>query len=316
MVIAVDTGNKQVKTHHFAFLSGILQYDSLPATVQLEDYFKYNKKYYVLSNRREEYMRDKSESPRYFLLTLLGIVKELDLQDEKEQVYKKDKIFSVTLLAGLPPAHMENAELKRKFKSYFRTPDPVKVTYKGRVWTIRVNKVYVYAQCYAALMPLYGSLKAYPRVLGIDIGGFTADYIMMERGRLGIDNTDSMENGVILLYRDIRKECLKKYDAIIEEPDVDEILSGNTGLYEKEITAAVEKAADRFVERLLANFREMQIDLKRCHTVFMGGGSALLRKYISRSTLLNGPVFIDDIHANVKGYELLYQLSQRRPGGE
>ena len=39
-----------------------------------------------------------------------------------------------------------------------------------------------------------------PRVLIVDIGGFTADYLMMRSGRADLSICDSLENGVILLY--------------------------------------------------------------------------------------------------------------------
>lgn len=316
MIIAVDTGNKQVKTEHFNFISGVSQYSVIPTTVVSGDYMKYRGKYYVLSSQREEYLRDKSKSERYFILSLLGIVKELDYQcDQGSHSYEKDRVYSITLLCGLPPAHMEDGSLRKNFKSYFRMKEPEKVTFKGRVWNIRVSKVEVYAQCYAAIMTIYPKIKDYPRVLGIDIGGFTADYMMLKLGHIDIENTDSMENGVILLYRYIKRECAKKYDAIIEESDVDEILQGHVEMYENEIVGTVRRCAENFVEKLLASFRELQIDLKNCYVVFMGGGSLILQEFIEKSPLLKKYMLLDEINVNVMGYKFLYRVSQRRKSG-
>lgn len=316
MIIAVDTGNKQVKTEHFNFISGVSQYSVVPTTVVPGDYMKYRGKYYVLSSQREEYLRDKSKSERYFVLSLLGIVKELDYQcDQGSLSYEKDRVYSITLLCGLPPAHMEDGSLRKNFKSYFRMKEPEKVTFKGRVWNIRVSKVEVYAQCYAAIMTIYPKIKDYPRVLGIDIGGFTADYMMLKLGHIDIENTDSMENGVILLYRHIKRECAKKYDAIIEESDVDEILQGHVEMYENEIVGTVRGCAENFVEKLLASFRELQIDLKNCYVVFMGGGSLILQEFIEKSPLLKKYMLLDEINVNVMGYKFLYKVSQRRKSG-
>lgn len=312
MEISIDTGNKQIKTKHFTFISGLSQYDTVPTTVALDDYMKLNGKYYVLTNQREEYIKDKSESDRYRLLSLMGIVKELDHKEQKKELkYSKDKIYCITMLCGMPPAHMEDGQLKKNYKSYFKMTDPVKVTFKGRVWNIKINKVHVYAQCYAAIMTEFQKIKDYPRVIGIDIGGFTADYMMLKRGRIDIDNTDSLENGVILLYRSVQKECVKKHDALIEESDVDEILNGNTGMYDKEIVNTVNETAAKFVERFLATFRELQIDLKNTFVVFMGGGSVLLKNFIKESPLLKNFMFIDDINANVNGYEFLYNVQKK-----
>lgn len=312
MEISIDTGNKQIKTKHFTFISGLSQYDTVPTTVSLDDYMKINGKYYVLTNQREEYIRDKSESERYLLLSLLGIAKELDLKEQEQEIkYSKDKVYCVTLLCGLPPAHMEDSVLKRNFKSYFKMADPVKVTFKGKVWNIKINKVHIYAQCYAAIMTVFTKIKDYPRVLGIDIGGFTADYMTLKRGRIDIDSTDSLENGVILLYRNAKKECAKKHDAIIEESDVDEILHGNVGMYDREIVDTVREVAKKYVEKFLATFRELQIDLKNTYVVFMGGGSALLKDFISESPLLKNFMFLENLNANVAGYEFLYNVQKK-----
>lgn len=41
--------------------------------------------------------------------------------------------------------------------------------------------------------------------------------------------------------------------------------------------------------------------------VFAGGGSLLLRGMIERGNKVAFPIFIEDIHANAIGYEVLYQ---------
>lgn len=190
--------------------------------------------------------------------------------------------------------------------------EPEKITYKGRVWYIKINKVYVYAQCYAAMMTVFPQIKDQPRVLGIDIGGFTADYMILKRGRIDIESTDSLENGVIILYRTVRKECAKKYDTIIEESDVDEILKGNTEMYAGEVVDEVYWQAQKFVDRLLASFREFQIDIKNSYVVFMGGGSMLLKEFIEKSDLIKKYTFIEGVNANVSGYKFLYSITQRK----
>lgn len=315
ITLAIDTGNKQIKTKHHTFISGIIPQDTIPSMVGQTEYFKYNGKYYVLTNRRDKYQRDKSESDQYFLLSLMGIVKELEhCVDNGSLEYQKNKVYNINLLCGLPPAHMSDAAVKKNFRSYFKTPEPVKVQYCGRTWQIKITKTCVYAQCYSAIMTVFSQVKDYINVLGVDIGGFTMDYLLLRKGNIDMDYTDSLENGVILLYNKISKECRKKYNAIINEMDVDEILKNNTNFYEKEIVDTVHEIAARYVEQMLATFREEQIDLEHTFVVFMGGGSLLLREFIEKSTLLKNYMFIDSVTANVEGYEFLYQVSQRSAG--
>lgn len=54
------------------------------------------------------------------------------------------------------------------------------------------------------------------------------------------------------------------------------------------------------------------IDLRVGRTIFIGGGSILLRKYIESSGKVSGCIIIDDIAANEKGYDLLYRAGHRK----
>ena len=43
--------------------------------------------------------------------------------------------------------------------------------------------------------------------------------------------------------------------------------------------------------------------------VFVGGGSILLKKQIEASGKVGAPIFVDEISANTKGYELLFKAT-------
>ena len=68
--IAVDHGNRNIKTENQIFTSGLVESDTEPP---LGDFLSYNKKYYTLSQQRIPYMRDKTKDDRFFILTLFGI---------------------------------------------------------------------------------------------------------------------------------------------------------------------------------------------------------------------------------------------------
>ena len=54
--------------------------------------------------------------------------------------------------------------------------------------------------------------------------------------------------------------------------------------------------------------RERMIDLRSGTVVFVGGGAILLRRQIEASGKIGRLIFVDEINANAKGYEFLYQL--------
>ncbi len=69
MLIAVDHGNKQIKTVHTPpFTSGLIQSDTPGFGT---DALAYRGKYYTLTDQRIPYRRDKTEDERFFILTLL-----------------------------------------------------------------------------------------------------------------------------------------------------------------------------------------------------------------------------------------------------
>lgn len=64
---------------------------------------------------------------------------------------------------------------------------------------------------------------------------------------------------------------------------------------------------NQFLTELCNFLGERGIDLKVSKCIFAGGGSILLRSIIERSDKICFPIFIEDIHANANGYELLYK---------
>ena len=71
MLISIDHGNKQIKTVHKTFTSGLCESDSRPPFGR--DVLFYNGKYYTLSDQRIPYMRDKTADERFSILTLFAI---------------------------------------------------------------------------------------------------------------------------------------------------------------------------------------------------------------------------------------------------
>lgn len=95
MLIAVDHGNKQIKTVHCKpFVSGLLESTTRPFGRNI---LKYRDKFYSLSNQRIPYKRDKTEDERFFVLTLFGIAEEILKWNGCEE-----EIIHIQLAVGLP----------------------------------------------------------------------------------------------------------------------------------------------------------------------------------------------------------------------
>ncbi len=299
MLIAIDHGNKQMKTIHCPpFVSGLAESITRPFGSNI---LEYQDKFYTLSNQRIPYKRDKTEDDRFFILTLFGIAEELHIEEKYGE-----EVVHVSLAVGLPPAHY--GAQSQAFIRYFLGRGIVNFQYRDNPYTIYIKDVRCYPQAFAAAVTMMNKLLDKPRVLIVDIGGVTADYLMMRSGRADLSICDSLENGVILLYNRIRTKVNSEFDILLEETDIDDILKNSKSGYSPEVISLVEKMAQNFINDLANSLRERMLDLMSGTVVFVGGGAILLRRQIEASGKVRNAVFVEDINANAKGYEFLYKM--------
>ena len=300
MIISVDHGNKSIKTPHAIFTSGLVMSDGLQGFKT--DYIGWNGKYYSLTERRISYLRDKTEDDRFFILTLFAIAKELEYRDVSETL---DPI-EITLLVGLPPAHYE--QLHSRFEQYFlRRREAIDFEYNGKYYSVRINKVLSYPQAFAADVTQYSTLKVHSVAYIIDIGGFTIDVLKLRFGRPDLEVVESFEKGVITLYNSIASKCNSQYARILEECEIDEVIRNQPTVLPGEVQQLIRSMTADFLAEFYNFLRERGIDVSTSKCVFAGGGSLLLRGMIERGNKVAFPIFIEDIHANAIGYEVLYQ---------
>jgi len=300
MIISVDHGNRSIKTPAFLFTSGVIVSDNKFGIKS--DYIFWGGKYYTLTEKRISYMRDKTEDERFYVLTLFAIAYELERQNVEETLDPID----ITLLVGLPPAHY--GQLHRRFEDYFfRKREIVDFEYNDRCYSIRINKVVSYSQALAAAVTRYGDLKNHAVSYVIDIGGFTVDVLKLRKGRPDLEVMESFEQGVITLYNKIMSQCNAQFDRLLEDSDIDEVIMSEPTILPGEIQLLIRNNAQQFLSEFFNFLRERGIDVKSSKCVFAGGGSMLLRNMIERGGKVGFPIFIDNIHANAQGYELLYK---------
>lgn len=305
MIIAIDHGNKQIKSAHKTFVSGLLESDTRPPFG--EDILIYLDKYYTLSEQRIPYMRDKTVNNKFFILSLFAIAYEI----EEAGYYSSDDIIDIQLLVGLPPAHY-GTQYERFEKYFSKGGDIIDFEFRNKPYSIYIDEVMSFPQAYAAAMPVYNRIRNFPKVIIIDIGGFTADYLQVKNGQADLSVCDSLENGVIVLYNRISSKVNADFDLLLEESDIDMVLRGENTDFDEDVIRIIEQQAQDFVNDLIGKLRERMIDLRASKAVFVGGGSILLKKYIEASDKIGYAVFVDEISANAKGYELLYKAHKAR----
>lgn len=302
-IIAIDHGNRNMKTENLIFTSGLQVSEKQPP---FGDYMIYQNRYYALTEQRIPYQKDKTLDERFFELTVFSIVKELAREGEDFS----ERVLQVSLPVGLPPKHY--GSLWRKFEKYLNRDEIQNVIYRDRKYSFCISDVMAFPQDYAAAMTIYGKLKDYVKVIVIDLGGFTLDYLLMRNGQPDLGVCESLDNGVIKLYNSIASRVSSEYDILLEELDMDQIIQDKPTDYPMEVIHTVQAMAKVFTDDFLGCLRERGIDLKSGCVVFVGGGSLLLKKYIQESCKVGNCIFIPDLQANAKGYGILYRLRKGR----
>lgn len=301
MLIAIDHGNKQIKTINCEpFTSGLLESDTQPFG---KDILMYKGKYYQVTDQRIPYRKDKTEDERFFILTLFAIAREIE-----EQGFFHPGVMRVQLAVGLPPAYYGTHY--QSFIRYFLDRGTVSFSYRGKTYSILIDNVGCYPQSYAAALTMFQTLSTIPKALVLDIGGMTADYLQIKYGEGDLSVCDSLENGVIRLYNRIESKVRAEQDILLTEREIDAILLGTEVQVPFGVATVVDRLAQEFIADLLSALRERQLELKSGPVIFVGGGSILLRKQIQKSGKVSNPLFVEDIRANARGYEVLYKLSQ------
>lgn len=305
LMMPIDTGNKAIKTEHFEFHSGISVLEDIPG--EGEEAVKYKGRYYRLSPERNVYLPDKSVDERYYILTLFAIAKELR-ELKPPRLFLPGEVLKMELVVGLPPLYYRGQY--KGFREYFyRGGEPVDFEYMGMSYRIAFSDVFVHMQTYAAYLYVARDLNLFQKkVLLLDIGGFTLDYMLLEKGLISWEYTDSTNRGVISMYQRINKGIREKYDLDLKENDMDAIILGKTSMYDRGIEDRVIELAKEHMSDALGVLRECGIDLRLVVTVFVGGGSILLSNLIDKIwERYQGEYYIiSDSKVNVLGYKKKY----------
>lgn len=266
MLIAIDHGNYAIKTPHHSFVSGLSEHTVKPPMA--DEILEYDGRYWTTSGKRLSYMRDKTQDERYFILTLFAIAKEL------EDTGRYSPVEQIQLAVGLPPEHY--GVLKDKFARYFKRDGIIKFVYKDKPYSIMIDKVMVFPQAYAAVVPKSSMVVNMLRVFVVDIGGYTTDVLLLKNGKPDLQFCRSLETGIITMNNEIIRKVGALHDMRIEDEHISAVLSGQDTILPddvKEICTVDYKTFGQNIRRLRVTQGFRQEDLAEkcgCTTSHIG----------------------------------------------
>ena len=294
LCIGVDHGYAAIKTVHLAFPAGLAAYEHEPYTRR--DVLEYGGKFYVVGSGRQPLQKDKTRTEDYYLLTLAAIAKELEYRHA-------ERTCSVILAAGLPLTSF--GRNKKKFRKYLlRDSQTAAFRYEGRDYAVAIRDVELFPQGYSAILTQSGLLDE-PSVILADLGGWTVDLMRLD-GRIPSAATcRSLELGMIRCLDEIAEQVRRALGITLTTAQIESVLRGDASRIGDQAKAIIHAQAEQYVRDLLAAIMESGLDVGAMPTVFLGGGAALLKRYVPPAGALFQPVILDDICLNAKGYERL-----------
>ena len=303
LTIGVDHGYAAMKSAHFSFPTGLVEYEHEPYTQQ--DVLEYNGKFYVVGSGRQPLQKDKTLTDDYYLLTLAAVAKELACR-------KADATASVHLAAGLPLTSFGRD--KKKFRAYLlRDGRPVFFRFEGSAYTVRITEVSLFPQGYAAVLTQPDLLNE-PSVILADVGGWTVDLMRLDNRIPNAATCRSLELGMIRCLDESAEQVRRSLGLSMTAAQIESVLCGEASSVDDNAKQIIHREADGYARRLLSAIAESGLDARAMPAVFLGGGAALLKRRVRATEGLCRPVILDDVCLNAKGYERLVGQLTRSVG--
>lgn len=285
--IALDHGWSSIKGEHIFMENLVTQVDYTPLTNN--GLLEYSGRKYIIGQGRLGKQATKTENDNYFLLTIAGIAKELNYQ-------KREKTTHVELYAGVPLT-MFGAE-RKAFREYLWHKEQLSFNFEGVHYCFYLDKVKIYAQCYAAIANRMGDMN---RLRCVDLGSWTMD-VLSVKDKIPMDkDAYTYEVGLITAFERIKKDGLPKVHCEIPEEDITDYIKGTS--VNDEFIPIIEKGLQEYADNVEAKLREIKVDLKHENIIYVGGGASVMKKF--GRTKERNIQYVTDVKANAIGYRYL-----------
>lgn len=324
-IVGVDVGNFDVKTQNTTSPSGFEIVSAVPYGVT--EYLNYNGVYYIPSDERFPYVRNKTENENCFILTLLAISKELVycatqmVEDKLKRGVTRtlqeeiSDVETIHLGVGLPPTHMST--LSEKLINYYRNlfRDGISYEYSGYKFNFNVDKIRCYPQDMAALVTYkpkdkQNSAISYDSYCGIDIGGWTLDVVTIRNKKVVPSLSNSLEFGILSLYKEIEREFDNQFSYRPSKHQIETYLRGGKVLFNEVQKSFIDNYVQAWYDKMINTLTQSGINVMATPIIFIGGGSLLFEKHINKDNRFALKEFIYNPRANAQAYATILEVEK------
>ncbi len=296
IIIGLDHGYGNMKTAHRVFRTGVECFAEEPIVSM--NYIKYKDKYYVIGENHLIYQGNKTDSQDFFILTLAGLAEELKFRGLHEA--------KVILAVGLPLAWAKSQAAD--FKKYLMQEQELYFSFRKETYRVHLCGVEVFPQGFAAVCSA-GTMKGFNMI--VDIGNGTMNVMQIVDGRPLEKSLVTDKFGVSICMKEIQKELSKSAGESIPEIMIEPMLINGLQGRTDSVAKTVSQIAEQYAGDILKRLTDYGYKDNLVHLYVIGGGGCLFRHYSDIASKEN-VTFIEDICANVKGYEYLAAQKQHR----
>lgn len=297
-IIGIDHGFSQMKTTNHLFTSGLNK--SKIDLNSFDDILTVDGKSYQVGGQRKKHNKNKTLNDDYYYLTLASIAKEIQTRELSPDV-------NVHLAVGLPLM-----DYKRNYLDFIRylkkDNQPVYFNFNDVGYCIHIQKVSCYVQGFSAIYNEWNEQRFNddePFCAIVDVGGWTTDTFNMINGTPQTDTMISQEFGTIELFNNIHNRIQSETGSTVADAQIQHHLLKKPLRLSEKIKTLIDEECEHYSQALISRLSEDKIDIQNTPLIFLGGGSLLMKSHLSKLIDLDMTYFINDIHANAKGYEVL-----------
>lgn len=260
-VIGIDHGYGNIKTANTITPTGVSAHTAEP--LFRGNTLVFNGMYYRVGEGHKEFIADKATDEDFYILTLMGVARELGIRNLQEA--------NVHLAVGLPLTWVRSQQ--STFRQYLLKNRDVEFTFNGRPFSVHMAECSVYPQGYAAVVGQYGLLKG--SVLLADIGNGTMNLLYIEDKRSDSRRCWTEKFGVNQCLIRARNAIWDKYGAKVGDAMVERILRTGTADVAQKYIDCVTEVARRYVGEIFDTLRRYEYDPDFVRLLIVGAEDAL-----------------------------------------
>ena len=296
--IGVDPGYGDTKTRNSCFRSGVTVVSD---PIVYDNVLEYKGIFYRIGVIRTMIQENRYSNDDILVLTMAAIARELKILGLRG--------CTIVLAVGLPIGRF-SAE-KKELISYLSREKMLSFRFEKVPYTVKIDKVLVYPQCYGAIFDKLETMSDFEYV--VDIGSWTVDILKVVDKVPDESGCSSEPDGVITCIRRIQEVCYEKLNSKIDEHVIREVIIKGEAALEDEYIDIINTEVKRYCESIYKSLLEKGINVRTTPITFVGGGANLMKRYMDPKQ--RNLSYITDVRANAIGYEKMAKLYLKKRSG-